>query len=67
MSVPPSEKITRYRFVARVERLLAGPGTYLAVVFAFALAAELVLNAQGATVPAALRWLLLGVWGFFIV
>lgn len=67
MSSPASGKITRYRFVARVERTLEGPGTYLAVVFAVALAAELVLNAQGATVPAALRWLLLAIWGFFIV
>lgn len=67
MSAPPSQTITRYRFVARVERMLSGPGTYLAVVFAIALAAELVLNAQGAAVPAALRWLLLAIWGFFIV
>lgn len=47
--------------------MLEGPGTFLAVVFAVALAAELVLNAQGATVPAALGWLLLAIWGFFIV
>ncbi len=47
--------------------MLEGPGTYLAVVFAVALAAELVLNAQGATVPAALGWLLLAIWGFFLV
>lgn len=67
MSTPASERITRYRFVARVERMLEGPGTYLAVVFAVALAAELVLNAQGATVPAALGWLLVAIWGFFIV
>lgn len=67
MSAPRSETITRYRFVARVERMLAGPGTYLAIVFAVALAAELILTAQGADVPAALRWLLLGIWGFFIV
>ena len=67
MSPRASARITRYRFVARVERMLEGPGTYLAVVFAVALAAELVLNAQGATVPAALGWLLLAIWGFFIV
>lgn len=67
MTGPASEKFTRYRFVVRVERLLEGPGTYLAVVFAVALAAELVLNAQGATVPAALGWLLVAIWGFFIV
>lgn len=46
--------------------MLSGPGTYLALVFAMALAAELVLNAQGAEVPGALRWLLLAIWGFFI-
>jgi voltage-gated potassium channel len=64
---PASARITRYRFVARVERLLAGPGTYLAVVFAVALAWELILSAQGSTVPAALTWLLLGIWAFFVV
>ena len=59
--------VGRWRFVARLERMLEGPGTFLAVVFAVALAAELVLNAQGNGVPRALTWLLLGIWGFFIV
>lgn len=67
MSTPASGKITRYRIVARVERTLEGPGTYLAVVFAVALAAELVLSAQGSAVPAALRWLLIVIWAFFIL
>lgn len=67
MTGPSAERVTRYRFVARVERLLEGPGTFLAVVFAVALAAELVLTAQGATVPPALGWLLLAIWGFFVV
>ena len=47
--------------------MLEGPGTFLAVVFAVALAAELVMNAQGSRVPEALTWLLLGIWGFFVV
>ena len=67
MSTPGSARVTRYRFVARLERMLEGPGTYLAVVFAVALAAELVLSAQGESVPAALGWLLLAIWGFFII
>ena len=67
MSTPAQGRIARWRFVARVERMLDGPGTFLAVLFAIALAAELVLNAQGSAVPQPLTWLLLGIWAFFVV
>lgn len=63
----PEVRLGRWRLVARVERMLEGPGTFLAIVFAVALAAELVVTAQGDEVPGTLRWLLLAIWGFFIV
>ena len=63
----PPARLGRWKLVARLERMLEGPGTFLAVVFALALAAELVVTAQGDAVPGALRWLLLAIWGFFIV
>ncbi len=55
----------RYRLAVQVEKLLDPPATYLAFVFAGALALELVLTAQGRDVPAALDWLELGIWAFF--
>lgn len=57
----------RYRLVAEIERLLDGPTTYLAVVFALALAAEIILAAQEMAIPPVLGWLQLGIWGVFIV
>ena len=67
MTKGSANRIARFRLVARIERLLEVPGTYLAVVFAVGLAVELVLIAQGAAVPEVLGWLLLAIWGFFLV
>jgi voltage-gated potassium channel len=53
--------------VAEIERMLDGPTTYLAVVFAIALAAEIILAAQEMAIPPVLGWLQLGIWGVFIV
>jgi voltage-gated potassium channel len=55
----------RYRLVERLEHLLDAPATFLAVVFVLALAAELVLSAQGEPVPAVLAWVQTGIWIFF--
>ncbi len=55
----------RYQLVERVERLLDAPATFLAVVFVLALAAELILSAQGEAVPAALGWAQTAIWIFF--
>ncbi|HEX2141518.1 MAG TPA: potassium channel family protein [Candidatus Limnocylindria bacterium] len=49
----------------RIERLLDGPATFLAVVFVLALAAELVLDAQGERVPGILSWTQTAIWVFF--
>jgi voltage-gated potassium channel len=57
----------RFRLVAEIEAMLDGPTTYLAVVFGVALAAELILDAQGMPVPPVLGWIQLGIWGIFIV
>ena len=57
----------RYRLVAEIEALLDGPATFLAVVFAVLLAAELILDAQGMAIPPVLGWIQLGIWGVFIV
>lgn len=57
----------RYRLVAEIEAILDGPATFLAIVFAVILAVELILQAQGSTVPPVLGWLQLGIWGVFIV
>ena len=59
MTKGSANRIARFRLVARIERLVEVPGTYLAVVFAVGLAVELVLSAQGAAVPEVLGWLLL--------
>lgn len=55
----------RIRLVERLEHLLDAPATFLAVVFVLALAAELVLSAQGEPVPAILAWVQTGIWIFF--
>lgn len=55
----------RYRLVERIEHLLDAPATFLAVVFVLALAAELILSAQGASVPSLLFWAQTGIWIFF--
>lgn len=55
----------RFRFVSRLEGLLEGPATFLAVVFVLALAAELILTAQGDPVPDVLTWTLTGIWILF--
>ena len=57
-------RVERYRLVARLERVQA-PATFLAILFVAALAAELVLTAQGQRVPAAIGWLLVAIWAFF--
>lgn len=55
----------RYRLVERVERLLDAPATFLAVVFVLALAAELILSAQGASIPSILTWAQTVIWILF--
>jgi voltage-gated potassium channel len=55
----------RYRLVERVERLLDAPATFLAVVFVLALAAELILSAQGDPIPEVLAWAQTAIWIFF--
>ncbi|MCA1570297.1 MAG: potassium channel family protein [Chloroflexi bacterium] len=67
MKAPAQGRIARWRLITRVQHMLEGPGTFLAVVFAVALAAELVLSAQGRSVPEPLTWLLFGIWGFFVL
>lgn len=57
----------RYRLVAEIEALLDGPATFLAIVFAVLLAAELILDAQDMAIPPVLGWIQLGIWGVFIV
>ena len=57
----------RYRFVARLEYLLDGPATFLAIVFVLALATELILTAQGQPIPAILAWIQTAIWIVFIV
>ncbi len=57
----------RYRLVAEIEAMLAGPTTYLAIVFAVVLAVELILQAQGAAVPPVLGWIQLAIWAVFVV
>ncbi len=57
----------RYRLVAQIERLLDGPTTYLAIIFALALVAEIALSAQGMAVPAVLGWIQLAIWVVFII
>lgn len=62
---PAAIRRERHRLVERLERLLDAPATFLAVVFVLALAAELVLSAQGASVPAVLLWVQTGIWIVF--
>lgn len=46
--------------------MLAGPATYLAVVFAVVLAVELILQAQGSAVAPVLGWIQLAIWAVFV-
>lgn len=55
----------RIRLVERIEHLLSAPATFLAVVFVLALAAELILTAQGEPIPAVLAWAQTAIWIFF--
>lgn len=55
----------RIRFVGWLERLLDAPATFLAIVFVLALAAELILAAQGEPIPAVLAWMQTAIWIFF--
>lgn len=66
---PPAERTRkeRYRLVAEIEQMLDGPTTYLAIVFAVALVAELVLFAQGMAVPEILTQIQLVIWAIFVV
>jgi len=57
----------RYRLVGRIDRLLDGPATYLAFVFAAALVIDLVLSAQHEAVPPMVTWLERGIWAFFVL
>ena len=57
----------RYRLVAGIEAVLDGPTTYLALLFAALLVAEIALTAQGMAVPAVPGWIQLAVWAVFVV
>lgn len=67
MTEPEAIEIRRERdtFVERLEALLDGPATFLAVVFVLALAAELILTAQGEPVPELLLWTQTAIWIIF--
>lgn len=62
---PETVRRERYRFVAQLEHLLDGPATFLAIVFVLALAAELILTAQGEPVPGVISWALTAIWILF--
>ena len=57
----------RYRLVAEIEAVLDGPATYLALLFAALLVAEIALTAQGMAVPDVLGWIQLAIWAVFVV
>jgi len=57
----------RYSLVSQIEAVLDGPTTYLAIVFAALLVAELVLSAQNMAIPAILGWIQLAIWGVFVI
>ncbi len=57
----------RYHLVTEIEAVLDGPTTYLALLFAALLVAEIVLSAQGMAVPAVLGWIQLAIWAVFVV
>ena len=57
----------RYRLVAEIEAVLDGPTTYLALLFAALLVAEIALTAQNMAVPAVLGWIQLAIWAVFVV
>jgi voltage-gated potassium channel len=62
-----STRAERYRLVAEIEAVLDGPTTYLAVLFAALLVAEIALTAQGMAVPPVLGWIQLAIWAVFVV
>lgn len=64
---PDDVRRERFRFVARLEYLLDGPATFLAIVFVLVLATELVLTAQREPVPQILTWIQTGIWIVFII
>lgn len=64
-STPDAVRRERFNLVEQLERLLDAPATFLAVVFVLALAAELVLSAQGEPIPAVLVWAQTAIWIFF--
>ncbi|HUF07203.1 MAG TPA: ion transporter [Candidatus Binatia bacterium] len=55
----------RYRLVAEIEAVLDGPTTYLALLFAALLVAEIALTAQDMAVPEVLGWIQLAIWAVF--
>ncbi len=57
----------RFQLVTELEAVLDGPATYLALLFAALLVAEIALSAQGMAVPAVLGWIQLAIWGVFAV
>ncbi|MEO6579439.1 MAG: ion transporter [Candidatus Limnocylindria bacterium] len=57
----------RYHLVAEIEAVLDGPTTYLALLFAALLVAEIVLTAQRMDVPVILGWIQLAIWGVFVI
>ena len=64
---PGMTRSERYRLVTEIEALLDGPTTYLALLFAALLVAEIVLTAQNMAVPAVLGWIQLAIWAVFVV
>lgn len=66
-SSPANTRLQRLRLVVTIERMLDGPATYLAFVFAAALIIELVLTAEGREIPVILGWIQMSIWVFFIV
>ena len=68
---PPADadptRAERYRLVAEIEAVLDGPTTYLALLFAALLVAEIALTAQNMAVPAVLGWIQLAIWAVFVV
>jgi len=64
---PDPTRVERYRLVAEIEAVLDGPTTYLALLFAALLVAEIALTAQSMAVPAVLGWIQLAIWAVFVV
>lgn len=62
-----ASRVERYELVASVDRLLDGPATYLAFVFAVLTVIDVVVVTQGGTPPAVIGWLITAIWLFFLV